>query len=151
MKLANGIFSLLMAAGLSILNGQATTAKSGDALPQLVGTWTPVSVEDRMADGSAHAPSYGNHPRGYLIYDALGHMAVQLMNPDREKIALQTASPEQVTAATRGFLAYSGTYTVNLAEGTIVHHVECALDPAEVGTDRVRHFALAGDRLTLTL
>ena len=104
-----------------------------------------------MADGSAHLPSYGSHPRGYLIYDAGGHMAVQLMNPDREVRDLRAATPEQLKAATRGFLAYSGTYTVNRAKGTIVHHVECALNPDDVGKDRVRRFALEGDRLTLTI
>lgn len=151
MKLANGILALLLATGWPLLHGQTAAAGTGDALPQLVGTWSPVSVEDTMANGETHSPSYGNHPRGYLIYDAGGHMAVQLMNPDREKVSLRTATPEQLTAATKGFLAYSGTYTVNRAAGTIVHHVECALNPADVGTDRVRHFVLAGDKITLTI
>jgi hypothetical protein len=78
-------------------------------------------------------------------------MAVQLMNPDRERVDLNTASPEQFKAATLGFLAYSGTYTVNVAQGIVAHHVDCALDPADLGTDKARHFALAGDLLTITL
>jgi hypothetical protein len=151
MKLANGVVALVLAAGWTLLHGRAAASGPGDAMQQLVGTWIPISVEDTMANGETHSPSYGNHPRGYLIYDAGGHMAVQLMNPDREKVSLRTASPEQFKAAARGFLAYSGTYTVNRSDGTIVHHVECALDPADVGTDRVRHFVLAGDKITLTL
>jgi len=54
------------------------------------------------------------------------------MNPEREKLGLRTASLEQFKAARTGFLAYSGTFTVR-----IVHHVDCALDPADLGTDMV--------------
>jgi len=151
MKCARMLWALPLGAGLLMLHGQPAPAGRGDTLPQLVGTWTAVSVEDHMADGSAHGPSYGSHPRGYLFYDAGGHMAVQLMNPDREIHDLRTATPEQLEAATRGFLAYSGTYTVDRARGTIVHHVECALNPDDVGKDRVRRFVLEGDRLTLTV
>lgn len=78
-------------------------------------------------------------------------MTVQLMNSEREKLHLRTASVEQFKAAATGFLAYSGTFTVNRAEGTIVHHVDCALDPADVGSDMVRKFVLSRDQLTLTL
>jgi hypothetical protein len=104
-----------------------------------------------MANGEVHYPAYGHFPRGYLTYDATGHMTVQLMNPEREKLGLCTASLEQFKSVTIGFLAYSGTYMVNRAEGMIVHHVDCALDPADVGTDMVRKFVLSTDQLTLTL
>ncbi len=50
-----------------------------------------------------------------------------------------------------GFLAYSGTYKGNRAEGMIVRHVDCALDPADLGMDMVRKFVLSADQLILTL
>ena len=150
MKLAIFVLALLIPTGWSILYGQATSAKPGDVPRQLIGTWVPITAEDRMTNGEVHYPAYGHHPRGYLTYDATGHMTVQLMNSEREKLGLRTASLEQFKAVATGFLAYSGTFTVNLAEGTIVHHVDCALDPADVGTDMVRTFVLSGDQLTLT-
>jgi len=104
-----------------------------------------------MANGEVHYPAFGHYPRGYLTYDSTGHMSVQLMNPEREKLGLRTASLEQFKAATTGFLAYSGTFTVNRAGGTIVHHVDCALDPADLGTDKIRKYILSSDDLILTL
>ena len=152
MKLCLTVFTLLTSLGWLILRGQAVPANpSGDVSRQLIGVWIPISAEDHMANGEVHYPSYGHHPKGYLTYDATGHVTVQLMNPERTKIGLRTASLDQFKAATMGFLAYSGTFTVKLAEGVIVHHVDCALDPADLGTDMVRKFALSGDQLTLTL
>jgi hypothetical protein len=152
MKLCLTVFGLLISLGWFILHAQVVPANpSADVSRQLIGTWVPISAEDRMANGEVHYPSYGHHPKGYLTYDATGHMTVQLMNPERAKIGLRTASSDQFKTATMGFLAYSGTFTVNRAEGMIVHHVDCALDPADLGTDMVRKFALSGDQLTLTL
>jgi hypothetical protein len=150
MKPVEKMALLLVAAWPLMIHGQAVAGGQTGALPELVGAWTTVSVEDHMADGSVHVPSYGNHPRGILIYSADGHMAVEVMKPDRENQDLRTATAEQVRVAARGFLAYSGTYTVDRASGTVVHHVQVALNPADVGKDRVRHFKLEGDRLTIT-
>lgn len=145
------IFALLILAVRAILWGQITPTKPGGVPRELIGTWVPVSAEDRMANGEVHYPAYGHHPQGYLTYDATGHMSVQLMNPEREKLGLRTASLEQFKAAATGFLAYSGTYTVSRSEGKIIHHVDCAFDPADLGTDMVRTFVLSADKLTLTL
>jgi Lipocalin-like domain len=139
------IFALVIAAGCTIL------PKTGGVPPELIGTWVPVSAEDRMASGEVHYPAYGHYPQGYLTYDSTGHMTVQLMNPDREKLGLRTASLEQFKTATTGFLAYSGTYNVSRTNGMITHHVDCALDPADLGTDMVRNFVLSADKLVLTL
>ena len=151
MRLSGSVFALLISTICSILWGQTTSDKLGDVPPELIGTWVPVSAEDRMANGEVHYPAYGHYPRGYLIYDATGHMSVQLMNPDREKLGLRTASLEQFKAAATGFLAYSGTYKVSRTDGRITHHVDCALDPADLGTDMVRKFVLSTDKLVLTL
>ena len=37
------------------------------------------------------------------------------------------------------------------ADGKVIHHVDCALDPADLGTDMVRSFVLSADKLVLTL
>ena len=151
MKLSGSVFASLISAICAILWGQTTSAKHGGVPRELIGTWVPVSAEDRMANGEVHYPAYGHYPRGYLIYDATGHMSVQLMNPEREKLGLRTASLEQFKAAATGFLAYSGTYKVSRTDGRIIHHVDCALDPADLGTDMVRKFVLSADTLILTL
>ena len=47
---------------------------------QFIGTWRLVSLEIRGPDGEVMYPM-GQNPRGVLMYDANGEMAVQLMNP----------------------------------------------------------------------
>jgi len=44
----------------------------------LVGTWRLVSYEDWDATGKVSRP-YGEHPRGYIVFDSTGHVSVNLM------------------------------------------------------------------------
>ncbi len=46
---------------------------AGDAPQGLVGSWRLVSYEDRPAAGPPVFP-YGTEPKGFLVYDATGHM-----------------------------------------------------------------------------
>ena len=48
-----------------------------------------------------------------------------------------------------GYDAYFGTFTVNEKEGFVVHHLESALFPGDVGKDIKRNFTISGDRLTI--
>ena len=43
----------------------------------LIGTWRLVLADDRPNNREAWVHSYGDHPRGYLIYDVSGHMSIQ--------------------------------------------------------------------------
>jgi hypothetical protein len=62
------------------------TSRAGDAHGGLVGSWRLVSGEDRPARGPSIFP-YGAEPKGLLIYDATGHMAIQLMKQSHPKVA----------------------------------------------------------------
>jgi hypothetical protein len=53
-------------------------------------------------------------------------------------------------AAFDGYYAYFGKWTVDAAKGTVTHHIQQSLFPAERGEEGVRHFELDGDHLTLT-
>lgn len=48
-------------------------------------------------------------------------------------------------------MAYFGTYTVDVANGTVTHHVEGSLRPDYTGTDQVRPFRIVGDRLIIEI
>jgi Lipocalin-like domain len=51
---------------------------------QLVGAWRLISRVVSWEDGTpVQDPDLGATPRGYLIYDLSGHMAVQIMRLDR--------------------------------------------------------------------
>jgi hypothetical protein len=86
-----------------------------------------------------------------LIYSRDGSMSVAIMRVDRNRFAaddLMLGSLEEQAAAAAGYLSYAGRYEVR--SGTVVHHVEISLFPNWVGTEQVRFYAFAGDRLTLS-
>ena len=118
---------------------------------RFVGTWSLVSIEARGDDGTVTQP-FGFDPVGLLIYDAAGHMAVQLAPRIRAPYAIpdmMQGSPTEDHAAITTYSAYFGTYDVH-ADGTVVHHTVANLFPNTSGRDQVRHWRFDGDRLTLT-
>jgi hypothetical protein len=117
----------------------------------LIGHWTLISCES-VTDGRTEYP-YGREPIGQLTYDAAGHMAAQIMRPEREPFASADpgeATPEEASAALAGYLAYFGTYSVDEGAGVVTHLVTASLFPNWVGGKQQRYFLLEGDRLSLT-
>lgn len=55
----------------------------------------------------------------------------------------------EVRAAFDGFFGYFGHYSVNLAEGTVTHHIRGASFPNWTGQEHVRYFRADGPRLVL--
>ncbi len=73
--------------------------------------------------------------------------------PDRPAFAandILAGIIDEKARAYESFIAYCGTYSLNEAEGVVVHHLEWSLFPNWTGTDQRRFFAIEGDRLTLT-
>ena len=135
-----------------VSGGPQRHAARPDTATALVGTWRLVSFESRTAGGEIRY-QLGRAARGQLLYDAAGHMSAQLMDPERSQFAsgdLARGSDAEVRAAMAGYIAYYGTYTLDLSGGVVTHHVQGALFPNWVGGDQVRYFRLDGDRLTIT-
>jgi len=111
---------------------------------RLIGAWRHIGA---TIDGKPR-PGQGTNPNGIIIYDALGHMACQVM-PDRE-VAKAGATPtgEEAKAALDGVVAYFGTYTVDERARTVTHHRRGSVQPGDKG-DVVRGYEFAGDRLIL--
>jgi hypothetical protein len=119
---------------------------------QLIGTWRLQSCEGRSADGQVIYP-YGEAPEGMLMYDAHGHMIVILMRRSRPLFVggdVLRGTAEELRAAFEGFDAYCGTYTLDVSQATVTHHLVAARFPNWVGTDQVRHVTLRQDRLALS-
>jgi Lipocalin-like domain len=121
---------------------------------KFIGTWRLASVEARRPNGEvAPTPTrLGTKTIGYLMYDATGHVAVQIMRPDRPKFAvndIDKGTAEELKAAWEGYSAYFGTYEINEAEGFVVHHVEGSAFPNYVGSDQKRFYELSDDTLVL--
>ena len=128
----------------------ATGGTPDRAANPLVGTWRLVSITDSMPDGSVRS-----HPdrqySGILVYDASGHMTAQVVREPRRTptTSLDSAAAEDVRDAIRSYVAYFGTYEVDVASHTVVHHVAGNLWPSGAGPELRRAFTLTGDRLVL--
>lgn len=121
----------------------------------LIGTWRVVEFADLDKDGKWQY-WYGEHPRGYFVYDATRHVHIQIMKvpslapfPEANFDDGKLPSPEHALAAYNAYLAYFGTYTVDAKNHIVTHHVEGSLAPDYTDTEQPRHFKLEGDRLEI--
>ena len=129
-----------------------------DVREQLVGSWSLVSRVSTLSNGEV-LPDRGlaATPKGLLIYDRTGHVAAQLSRQGRtvEMIGEECREATKIrgtndTAQTvLGYDAYFGTFTVNEKEGFVVHHLESALFPGDVGKEIKRNLTISGDTLTI--
>ena len=127
-----------------ISDGNSTTSGVSGSAGHLVGTWKLVSRVVTSEDGTAvQDPGLGKTPSGYLIYDSSGHVAAQLMRPDRP-IAIDCGTlgpaPSHNSQSVNGYDAYFGTYAIDETKHTVTHHLEGALSAADVGKNLVREF-----------
>jgi hypothetical protein len=135
----------------------------GAALPaaaaprdRFLGVWRLIRCQRTYKDGRTDYP-YGENPVGRITYDRAGRMSAQLMRPGRRStlppgvnLISGNASPEEVREAVNGFIAYFGTFDVDEAAQTVIHHVQASLVPSWVGTDLKRTYRFDANRLLLT-
>lgn len=121
------------------------------AEPDSVGTWLLVSYEDKPPTGPSLFP-YGSDPKGLLMYDASGHMSIQIMKVPHPKVASgddARVTPEEKQTLYDAYVAYFGTYSVDHQQGVVIHHVEADLADVFIGNDESRPFVLRDDTLIL--
>ena len=119
------------------INISVAATESIDIRNQFIGSWSLVSFTD-VDDAGNTILRYGGNAFGRISYDERGRMMVVLMRRGRDDITDQD------------FFAYTGSYSIDEAAGTVTHHVEACNAPSWVGTDRTRKFAfLEGNRIAL--
>jgi len=122
-------------------------ASQASVKDRLVGSWELVSYEIIAADGTRRP---GNFDRGQVTYDASGRMSAHLMHSSNK--ADQAPQTDDVRAAAyRRYLGYWGPFIVDVAGGTVTHHVEGSSNPSWVGSKQLRYFELSADNAQLTL
>lgn len=140
--------ALVMFTGvLVLLHGQSARTLRA----HLTGTWRFVSSTQTLADGSARPdPQTGKKGVGYLIYSESGRMCVVVGNPDRPRWAsVQRPTESELRSGYEGLVAYAGTFEVNEADQSVVHHLEVDRVPNLTGVERKRFCTFSGNRLTL--
>ena len=144
----------ILAAYLAVATLSAPAFAAEPLRQRLLGTWKLVSVQNRESADQAWASRFGDSPRGYIMYDATGHMAVQFeKTPPPPKFATGddwTPTPDEALAVYLGYVAYFGTFSVDEKASVVTHHVEGSLRPSYLGTDQRRPAKLEGDRLVLS-
>ena len=111
----------------------------------LIGTWTLEGSFVERPDGT-RTPSWGDDPKGVIIYTADGYMTAITRHGSRKLPADATADDK--AAAFDSYFNYAGRWTL---DGDIVtHHIEHALDPNLVGTSRDRTIDHQGDRMVFS-
>jgi hypothetical protein len=131
---------------LRLFLGLAALALSSHAeeRPALVGAWKLLSYQTEFQDGSPKRAMFGEHPKGYIIFTSEGRLMAIIEAEGRK--APSTDSDR--AALLKSLIAYSGKYRV---EGNKwITTVDTAWNPAWDGTDQVRTFQIAGNRLMVT-
>jgi hypothetical protein len=134
--LALGTTALLcLTAGLSAGDSRAQQKSLKD---QLVGTWTLVSSNQVLPDGSK-LKQFGANPKGINVFDANGRFFLMVASADNAKIASKdpssTNSQEEDDLIVES-IAYYGTYTVNEAGKVVFLHLDASTFPNQIGTDQ---------------
>lgn len=116
------------------------------------GTWNLVSCMAQWSDGRVTHP-YGENAAGILMYGRSGYFAGQIMRPHRPAFGsgdMLKGTPGEIKAAYEGYLAYYGTYEIDTAEGTLIHHVRGSLFPNWIGLAQTRFYEITDRTLRLT-
>jgi hypothetical protein len=118
---------------------------------KLLGSWQLITWEERDASGNVDHP-LGGEAVGQISYTSDGRMSAQLMRPLANRFASEDwrkATHEEKSDAWGNYFGYFGTYSIDLKNKAVVHHIEGSWFPNLVGTDQIRHFQFEDDRLIL--
>ena len=122
-----------------------------DVVDQFIGTWHLVKWTGISAAGEEFYP-FGESALGQILYDANGHVLVEIMKKERKLFAsndFMQGSVEEILDAYNGFVAYCGTYTIDVAAKKVIHHIHISSFPNWVGQDQVRYYDFQEGFLTL--
>lgn len=111
----------------------------------LIGVWTLEGSFTEDGEGR-RTPTWGDDPKGLIIYTADGYMTAITRRGDRSLPA--NAGADDKAAAFDSYLNYAGRWT--LTGNTVTHHIEHALDPNWIGTARDWTIDHQGDRMVFS-
>jgi hypothetical protein len=128
--------SAIAALGLALLPGSVLSQEQS-LKNHLVGTWSMLSQEQTLPNGSKLQP-FGANPKGMLVFDANGRVYAMWTRADLPKIASNnrlTPTPEEAKAIALGTLFTFGTYAVDEAKKTFTIRYEASTFANLDGTD----------------
>ena len=115
----------------------------------IVGSYELISSTREILETGEVVNTFGDDPKGYIMYGADGRMLVLLTRGDRvAPESLATMSDENRADLFRSMNAYGGTYTLD--GDTIHHHIDISSNERWNGTTVTRHIRAEGEYLIYT-
>lgn len=118
---------------------------------EFVGLWKLLSFQLLHEDGKTSYP-YGEKPVGYIFYGVEGYMSVHIMRNGRHRCnsndPRSTTIEEKVEAADN-YMGYSGKYTIQKQNKTIIHYPEISSFPNALDTGLKRKYKFQRHTLIL--
>ena len=126
-------------AALVIAVTSVTSAAAQSLKDQVIGTWMVVSAEMVRSDGT-RVHMYGDEPQGILVLSADGTYVTINTRKDLPRISAgnRERATEEEAKATRGTLAYYGTYTVDEQKRILTVNVTGSTFANQLGTKQTR-------------
>ena len=133
------------------LSASASFAQQKSLKEQLVGTWTLVSSDQVLPDGSK-VKQFGANPKGINVFDANDRFFLMIASADNSKMASKDPGRKTNSEETGGLIvesiAYYGTYVVSETERVATLHLDASTFPNQIGTDQKRTItSLTADEL----
>jgi hypothetical protein len=122
-----------------------------DIQHRLRGAWRLVSWE-QVRDDETVAYPLGADAAGQLMYTAPDRVSAQLVRTQQAPFASddwQRATAEEMRAAWPSYFGYFGTFSIDLEQGAVIHHIDGSWFPNLVGSQQVRRFSFEDGRLVL--
>jgi hypothetical protein len=113
----------------------------------LLGSWRMVSWKKEFVATGKAVDALGPDPQGFITYTADGRVSVIVVPRDRPAPAELPPSDAEKVRLFDSLFAYAGTYTLD--DDKVVHHLDTTWNQAWSGTDQVRFYKLAGNRLSI--
>jgi hypothetical protein len=111
---------------------------------ELAGTWTLVSSVTEK--GGEKTEQFGPGAKGMMSLDADGHFMLTIVGADLPRFASNnraTGTAEENQAVVRKSIAMIGTYSINLADKTLIFKVDSSTFPNWNGTTQKRSIIAA--------
>ena len=128
------------------------TGAKAQSSRDIVGSWGFILNETTKADGTK-VDTYGAAPKGIIMFDAGGHFALFIANPQRPKFASGSrlqGTAEEYKAAVQGSISYFGKYSIDEDAKAIKFQIEASSFPNWDGVTQTRPFSISGDELRFT-
>jgi hypothetical protein len=165
MRNTTGLFAMAV---LALYSVACSDQAAKDRNKMLAGMYKLYTIESQDSNGSWIESGWANGGESYIVYDGLGHMAVQItpkgyrdfkwLNEEQaldDKILKDTIDSLSITelkAAVAEFSSnyvYVANYTIDDTSDVITHQRLTSTIPAIWGTEVKRKFSFSGDTLIL--